>query len=219
MNHQCKRCGHPTHSEQYYCKDCERAMSLSVYVKGHGLFRTNLPKFMGVDRHTLIDNRPKSQSRIMIELDLIRQWSTCQRGRVASALVNRDSVILVPARNGTPYGQPTCRELGADPRERCQYCIHSEKNVINHAARLGVQTQGHDIFTLKRPCIGCANDIVQANISGVYYREDYDTDNQRDYVMGMFKERGIFVRQLEPTTEELSFSKMLEDWRATWTTT
>src|SRR6478752_7887771 len=130
-----------------------------------------------------MDNRPSKNARIMIELDLVSEWVTCQRGRVASALVNIDGVILVPARNGTPFGQKTCKELGAPLDERCLYCIHSEKNVINHAARQGVATNGQNLFTLKRPCIGCANAIVQAGIVAVYYRWEYDSDQHKDYVM------------------------------------
>jgi deoxycytidylate deaminase len=65
--------------------------------------------------------------------------------------------------------------------------------------------------------VGCSNDIVQADIAWVYYREDYDTDGQRDYVFDMFASRKIGITKLDPTPEEISFSKMLADWRMTWT--
>src|SRR5688572_262120 len=123
------------------------------------------------------DLRPNKFARVMIELEVMAQWVTCQRGRVGSALVDIDGIILVPARNGTAIGMKTCRELGANASSRCEYCRHSERNVINFAARNGIATKNHSIVTLRRPCTDCAQDIVQAGISSVYYRWPYNTDN------------------------------------------
>lgn len=162
------------------------------------------------------DERPNKDARVMMELELMAQWATCQRGRVASALVNMDRAILVPARNGAPYGMPACR-FTEDVQVRCQKCVHSEKNVINHAARFGVRTEGKDLFSLKRPCLSCANDIIQAGIAAVYYREDYHSDGQETYVLNMLRENQIFVIKLDMTPQEISFSKMLAEWRKTWT--
>lgn len=162
-----------------------------------------------------VDNRPNRHARIFIELELIAQWATCQRGRVASALVDFEGVIRVPSRNGTPRKVLPCSNF-TDGVDRCQYCVHSETNVINHAAKAGIITAGFTIYTLKRPCINCANNIVQADIGCVYYREDYDTDNGFEYVSDMFSLRGIVFQKIEPTLEEVTFSKMLEEWRKTW---
>lgn len=158
------------------------------------------------------DARPSSDERIMIELELNSLWSTCQRGRVASALVDNYGVVRVPARNGTPMNQPPCKVLGADPNERCIYCVHSERNVINMAAATGVSTKHQNLYTLKRPCISCANDIVQAQIDTVFYRWDYDTDGMKDYVLDMFRTNAVGLCQLEMTSLEISFHKMIEDW-------
>lgn len=158
----------------------------------------------------------------MIELEVMAQWVTCQRGRVASALVTSEGIITVPARNGTPYGSPTCAEIGADPKEKCPYCVHSEKNVINHAARLGVVTLGQRLYTLCRPCINCAHDIVQAGIKNVYYRWSYESDNAYGglgYVISLFDKAGIIFGRLEMSPEEETFHKMITEWRATWTKT
>jgi dCMP deaminase len=165
------------------------------------------------------DWRPDARYRIMFELELNAQWSTCQRGRVASALVDRNGIVVVPARNGTPHEQPTCRDLGANMLERCVFCVHSENNVINIAAKLGIRTDGKDLYSLKRPCLGCANNIVQAGIAAVFYSEDYDTDGQRDYVLSMFENQGMTVIKLEPTEQQVEFSLMLRKWRGLWTNT
>lgn len=167
------------------------------------------------------DPRPSKLVRVIIELEVVAQWSTCQRGRVGSALVNIDGVILVPARNGTPYGMPDCSTYQSSD-SKCMFCVHSERNVINHAARLGVQTQGHQLITLRRPCIDCANDIVQAGIGAVYYREPYYTDENMDglvYVKNLFSNASIHFEQLATTRQEEMFSNMLREWRSTWTIT
>lgn len=167
------------------------------------------------------DARPNKTARVFIELEVMAQWSTCQRGRVGSALVNMDGVILVPSRNGTPYGRLPCSTI-ATPDKKCVYCVHSERNVINHAARLGVQTQGHNLVTLRRPCINCANDIVQAGIAAVYYRWQYNTDDGLgglQYVTDMFKDAGIYIVQMPMTEQESTFHQLLAEWRATWTKT
>src|SRR5690349_10209994 len=126
--------------------------------------------------------RPNADARIFMELELKAQWSTCQRGRTAAAIVDSNKVIRVPAYNGTPRNQVECREL-ATPDERCQFCVHAERNAINHAAIAGMATDFMNIYTLKRPCLACSNDIIQAGIVGVFYREEYDTDGQKDYVV------------------------------------
>lgn len=167
-----------------------------------------------------LDNRPNKLARVMIELELMSQWVTCQRGRVGSALIDYDGVILVPARNGTAIKMPTCRELGANPNVKCEYCRHSEKNVINFAARNGVATKGHTLATLRRPCTDCAQDIVQAGISVVYYRWPYDTDNHLggiEFVKRLFQDNGIHFEQLAMMPQEESFHSMITEWRNTWT--
>ena len=167
------------------------------------------------NRPNIADFRPNRDARVMMELDFMSQFATCQRGRVGSALVNRDRAILVPARNGAPYGRPSCA-LTEDIQVRCQKCVHSETNVINHAARFGVRTDGHDLFTLKRPCLGCANNIIQAGIAAVYYREEYDSDGQGTYVKDMLRESHIVVIHHKITPAEITFHAMLEEWRKAW---
>lgn len=162
----------------------------------------------------LKDHRPTKIQRIMIEIELKSQWATCQRLRVGSAIVD-NYVIVVPAYNGTPKNQPNCIEL-TDTKERCQFCVHSERNAINHAARLGVSTQSKELYTLYRPCLNCSNDIVQAGISAVYYRHNYDSDGMFNYVGKMFSNNNIFFKQLLYTEAEQRFTDTLNVWRELW---
>lgn len=163
------------------------------------------------------DERPDKLSRVMIECELASAWATCQRGRVGSLLVTQEFQVLLSARNGTPSNQLHCNEL-TSPDERCQFCIHSETNIINRAARRGISTAGLYIVTLKRPCLGCSNNIVEAGIRQIYYREDYDTDQQKGYVFAMLAKAGVDLIQVHVSEQEKEFSKFLEEWRTNWTT-
>lgn len=154
-----------------------------------------------------------------MDTELASVWSTCVRLQVATTITDRDFVTVLTARNGVPIDKKHCNEYTDDEidrAQRCFLCIHSERNAINQAAKLGVKLQGLNLFTLYRPCVGCANDLVQVQIGGLYYRHDYDSDGQKDYVLDMFKEVGTYVVQLEMTPEEVTFSKMLLEWKKTW---
>lgn len=165
-----------------------------------------------------LDVRPSKHERVMIELDLISQWAICYRRRVASALVTFDGVILISSRNGRPFHEPHCTPIDGDLSKRCFLCLHSEQNLLNIAARQGLKVEGLNLYTLLRPCISCANSIVQSRIGWVYFREDYPSDDY-DYVTNLFFNAGIGLTKLEPTPQEFSFNIMLNIWRKTWTTT
>jgi deoxycytidylate deaminase len=167
-----------------------------------------------------IDARPEKLARTFMEIELASQWATCQRGLVGSALVDFNWVTVVSARNGTPFDMDRCEKI-TTPEKKCEYCVHSERNVINHAARLGIGTQSKTLVTLRRPCINCASDIVQAGIAAVYYRWPYFTDELLGglrYVEQMFERAHIYFVKVLMTEQEQSFHNMLEEWRKTWTT-
>jgi dCMP deaminase len=159
-------------------------------------------------------NRPDNQTRIMTQLDLLRVYVTCTRLRVASALVSPAGLPVITSVNGAPMGIQHCNDRPA-AEGRCVVCIHSEKNAINKAARYGISTFDFSLWTTHRPCVSCANDIVQVGIEAVYYRWDYDTDGQKDYVIDLFERSLIAVIQLEYTEEEKAFNDKLNEW-ATW---
>lgn len=159
--------------------------------------------------------RPNKLERVFCELYLAKCFSTCQRLQVASALTDDDFTILLTSRNGTPFGQPHCAEL-TTPDQRCIYCIHSEKNLINLAARYGISLRGKTIVALYRPCLGCANDLVQTRIDRLYYQFDYDSDEHKNYVIDMFQGCGIFIKQIPQTNQMKDLALVLGVWAGTW---
>lgn len=202
--HRCLRCGNATNTP--ICTACVilgEPNQLTISVDGG--FSGGLPY------------RPNKIERVFIELEIAALWSTCQRRRVGSALITFEWQVLITARNGTPVGQKHCQEL-ATPDERCVYCIHSETNIINRAARMGLATQNKRMATLSRPCLGCSNNILEAGIGEIIYRDDYDTDGQKEYVMSMFRNAGIQVSKFEETPVVTAFREAIKTWEETWKT-
>lgn len=151
----------------------------------------------------------------MMDAEQKSMWSTCKRLHVGTVIVDFQGSLLSSGYNGAPYNIAHCQ---AGPDARCTDCCHSETNAINQAAKLGIMLQGSNLYTLYRPCDACSKNIIQAGIGIVYYRYEYNTDNKRDYVLNMFKEAEIHIRQLDMTEEEYSFRAALMEWRSTWDT-
>lgn len=169
--------------------------------------------------------RPDKHARAMMSAELESVWSTCLRKSVGTVATDADGSILSTGRNGSPIGLEHCKDINTRNDLRCPFCIHSEKNLINHAARNGVSLRGANVYTLYRPCESCAKDLVQACIGSLYYRWDYDSDNEnlhpdilnkynsaRNYVISMFNKSYIHIEQLNMTKEEAEFSEWLEIW-------
>lgn len=158
-------------------------------------------------------NRPPKLNRIAYQVMLEAVFSTCQRAQVGASLFDLYSgQILVLARNGTPSNQLHCNKL-AKSDVRCIYCIHAERNSINRAARIGLQTRGLGMLSLLRPCISCANDILEAGIIKVYYLKEYNTDGQQDYVKQLL---GTRLEWLD-IPDIMLFETLLKEWKSLWT--
>lgn len=148
-------------------------------------------------------------------------FSTCQRGQTASILVRGIEPILPPRFNGAPSGIVHCNTLPEPEPGKC-ICIHAERNSLNHAARIGTRVSGAALYTIMRPCISCASDIVQAEIAAVHYMEDYHTDKAFEYVRDMFKESNIlffdyhdlYYEQIR--IEYLAYKASLGMWTSMW---
>lgn len=162
------------------------------------------------------DKRPDKLTRVFLQLDLIATFSTCHNLRVASALIDESTyAVLLTSRNGVPAGETHCTEL-EKPNGRCTICVHSERNLLNFAGRYGITTDGLAVVALYRPCVSCANDLIQAGVVALYYRWDYDTDNKKEYVLEMLN-RNMYVEQVPKTPFEDTFGKFInEDWMQTW---
>jgi len=94
--------------------------------------------------------------------------STCSRLQVGTVITDaRLEHVVAIGYNGNARGFPNrcdSREAG-----RCG-CIHSEMNAL---VKSPGQTRDKVAFVTASPCVMCAKLMVQANISHLFYREEY----------------------------------------------
>lgn len=71
--------------------------------------------------------------------------------------------------NGPPRGwEDDTDDWHTDREFKALVCEHAERNAIYNAARLGVKTEGCDIFVTLAPCNECARALWQAGIKNVW---------------------------------------------------
>lgn len=119
-----------------------------------------------------------SRSELFMEVaHLLRQRSTCSRGKVG-AVLTRDNRIIATGYNGAAPGEPHCLDLGCDVHENmheagCQRTVHAEANVIAYAARHGQSCEGATLYCTHGACLKCAQLILSAGIANVVYGTPY----------------------------------------------
>lgn len=105
--------------------------------------------------------------------------STCNRAQVGCVIVRHNRPISM-GYNGSPPGFPHCKDIGCLEIEGtvgCQLAVHAEQNAIAWAARHGISVEGAWMYTTLKPCRACANLILQAGISRVFYLHLYRDDH------------------------------------------
>ncbi|MEA3430786.1 MAG: dCMP deaminase family protein [Nanoarchaeota archaeon] len=104
---------------------------------------------------------------------LVSERSTCLRRKVGAIAV-KNKRILVTAYNGAVSGAKDCLELDSCLRDELNIpsgkdkhmcrAVHSEQNIIIHAAVNGINIKDAIIYATHTPCIMCARMLVNAKI-------------------------------------------------------
>src|SRR6266567_7473317 len=166
------------------------------------------------------EKRPEFEEYFMRIAMAVRARANCVGNRIGAVAVLNNRVIST-GYNGTPQNMPNCLEGGC---HRCSnrdkyesgtgydlcICVHAEQNVLISAARFGIALDGSTIYTTMRPCFGCTKEMLQANISGVFYRWDWkhpEADKQAEYerMQARFPE-GIRQLEIDDPDEEWAVS-------------
>ena len=127
--------------------------------------------------------RPTMKDTFAAILTTLESRSTCRRLKVAALLVKDDRIISM-GWNGTIMGHTHCTEHFDIHNEEdflkehhdwsMKNELHAELNAIAFAAKQGISTNGSDLFVSISPCVNCANLIIAAGVSRVYYKKMYD---------------------------------------------
>lgn len=124
----------------------------------------------------------------MAQAVLLSLRSTCKRLEVGATIV-RDKRIIAGGYNGSVSGDVHCIDEGCYiVNGHCLRTIHAEMNAILQCAKLGVQTDGAEIYVTHFPCLQCMKMLLQAGIKKVYYLEDYRND---PYAIHLLEEMAI----------------------------
>ena len=139
--------------------------------------------------------RPPLYEVYMRMAEELAKRSTCARLQVGTVITDAglENVVVI-GYNGNARGFPN--KCDSTEQGRCG-CIHSEMNALVKAPG---QMRDKVAFITASPCVVCAKLMIQANISHVFYREQY-----RDPAGLAVLEQGGLVALL--------YSKWKDAWR------
>ena len=133
----------------------------------------------------------KYKEAFMQMAETFGKTSEAKRLQVGALLVKNNSVISLGV-NGQPPGWPT---------EVCEDENYATLPTVRHAEDAALQklwnstetANGAEMFVSHAPCLSCSIKIVTAGISGVYYRQQYRSDEGLQYLQS----KGVKVQQLK----------------------
>lgn len=129
------------------------------------------------------------QMYLDVALRIAERMSFCERKKVGCVIVKGGNIIAY-GWNGMPKGESNICEL--DPDTTNPLVLHAEKNALNKLRRSTESSVGADMYVTMCPCTPCAVDIVDAEISRVFYLDLYRCASGIEYL----EKHGIPVQQL-----------------------
>lgn len=113
--------------------------------------------------------------------ETIANLSHCTKRKVGAVLVNQHQRVLLTGYNGTSAGR--CNTCEDENNKTFKTVHHAEANLIGHAAKHGISTDGTIMYVTTAPCIDCAKLIEIAGIVEVNYKEAYKSTEGVDYLI------------------------------------
>lgn len=99
--------------------------------------------------------------------------------------------MLASGYNGAPSGLPHCIDVECLMIEgHCLRTVHSEINMICHAARLGASLRDARVFITNRPCMRCSVALIQCKVKEVIYCQEYWSEISHVEQLEMFSKSG-----------------------------
>ena len=147
-----------------------------------------------------VNKRPSWEQYFLELADLVASRSSCLRRQVGAVLVKNERIIAT-GYNGAPRGLGHCLEIGClreamqiPSGQRYELCrgVHAEQNAIINAANYGVSTQDSVLYCTNQPCIICARMIINAGITKVVHRGDFDDQLAEQFL----QEAGIEIVEI-----------------------
>lgn len=130
-----------------------------------------------------------SKDKFFMEIaSVVAKQSKCNRSKVGAILV-KDSNIIAIGYNGTPSG--FCNNCEHNDKTLPEV-LHAESNTIAKCAKSTSSADGSTIYTTMSPCFECSKLIIQAGISRVVYKYQYNDFRESSLILAA---SGIKVNQ------------------------
>ncbi|WP_414046238.1 ComE operon protein 2 [Macrococcus equi] len=130
----------------------------------------------------------------MAQSQLLALRSTCTRLSVGATIV-KDNRIIAGGYNGSVSGEVHCIDEGCYIEDgHCIRTIHAEMNALLQCSKMGVSTEGADIYVTHFPCIHCTKSIIQAGIKKIYYASDY---KNHPYAIELLNKANVTFEKIE----------------------
>lgn len=130
--------------------------------------------------------------------------------KVGAVLVTSENVAILTGYNGPPRGVKDKPERFERP-VKYLYASHAEANLIAHAARHGIRTDGCSVYVSHQPCASCMRTLIQAGIKRVVFGAGtfQAMDAERSAVICMSVESGAeLLRYKDGITERLHYTEI-----------
>ena len=127
------------------------------------------------------------------------ELSHARRLHVGAIIVKDDRIISI-GYNGMPAGwDNNCEDELNWPNGEIRFLetkpevLHAETNAIAKLAKSTESGDGAVLFVTHSPCLGCAKLIFQSGIRGVFYSDDYRSDEGIEFL----KKSGVEVSKVQ----------------------
>jgi len=147
----------------------------------------------------------KWDNRFMELARQISTWSKDRTTKIGAVLVGPNKEIRSTGFNGFPRKVNDAVESRHERPAKYFFTEHSERNIIYHAARNGIATEGCTIYVCGRPpCADCARAVIQSGIVEVVVetmehksRPEIDWEANTRAAIEMLEEAGVKIRTIE----------------------
>ena len=147
----------------------------------------------------------------MVQAVMLASRSTCTRLQVGAVIV-KDGRIIASGYNGSVTGMPHCTDVGDLVVDgHCIRAVHAEQNALLQLAKMGIPSDGAEIYVTDFPCVHCTKFLLQAGIKKINYLRHYHND---PFAMSLIDEMGVTLQQIHLQQDDLKamqFAKYIDE--------
>jgi len=147
------------------------------------------------------DERIGWPAYFMMQAVMLASRSTCTRLHVGAVVV-KDGRLIASGYNGSVSGTPHCSEVGDLVVDgHCIRAVHAEQNALMQLAKMGIASDGAEIYVTDFPCVHCTKFLLQAGIKKINYLRNYNND---EFAMSLITAKQVALQQVKLTAETIA---------------